>query len=99
MRGIPVSGSAVASSLSGYWTEYKDKLNNSEVSAMAYYLYEVTVVDQGGSITLDKKVVAKDEESAKFKAGVYRLLEEESLNPEDVTIVASKGHAVKVKDR
>jgi len=60
-------------------------------------LYYVVVVSKKREILLDVKVVAKDEDEAKFEVGVHSILKEKGLKPKDVTILCGELGEVKVK--
>ncbi|MNK43735.1 hypothetical protein D3C87_624510 [compost metagenome] len=59
-------------------------------------LYQVTVVTKKKEIILDEKLVAVDQENAKFKAGLYNTLQEKDLTPADVTVIVTSLGQVKV---
>lgn len=78
----PISGSGkltVNTTVSFNKREYEEE--------KGMYLYGVTVVGPGGAIVIDRKVVAGTEEEAKFKAGVYSLLESTKQAPGDLPVV------------
>jgi len=60
-------------------------------------LYEVTVVSKKEEIILEKKVVAENEDEAKFLADVSEKLKEKGLKPKDVTVICYKIGNVKVE--
>ncbi|GAV11384.1 hypothetical protein [Paenibacillus sp. NAIST15-1] len=62
-------------------------------------LYHVIVITQNSEILIDKKVVSKSEETAKFKVGAYACLEDNKLTPDDVTIIVKNLGSVKVVDK
>lgn len=59
-------------------------------------LYQVTVVTKTKEIIIDKKLVAVDQENAKFESGLYGELAQKSLTPADVTVVVSPLGQIKV---
>jgi hypothetical protein len=61
--------------------------NKKEEQKYMEYVYEVIVVDKYREILLDEKVVAKNEEKAKFNAGVYKHLDANGLTLDDVTVL------------
>lgn len=50
-------------------------------------LYQVLVVTKDREIIIDKKLVAKNHDDAKFNAGLYTVLKDKSLKPSDVTVL------------
>ena len=65
------------------------------------YLYEIVLVDTDHNIVVldNNSVVARDEEDAKYMAGVYNALSDLSQTPADVTIiVTNKGHVHDLED-
>jgi hypothetical protein len=62
-------------------------------------LFNVIVITQNSEILIDKKVVSKSEETAKFKVGAYACLEDHKLTPDDVTIIVNNLGSVKVADK
>lgn len=62
-------------------------------------LFNVIVITQNSEIFIDKKVVSKSEETAKYKSGVYECLKEIDLTPDDVTIIVKNLGSVKVADK
>lgn len=60
-------------------------------------LYRVVVVTKQEEIIMDKKVVAVDEDEAKFNAGVHAKLTERGIKPKDVTVICGSLGAVKVE--
>lgn len=62
-------------------------------------LYEVFVVTKDRKIILDgKRVVAEDEDDAKFEADVSGVLRENDLTPKQVTVVCKVIDKVKVEE-
>ena len=60
-------------------------------------LFNVIVVSKDREILLDKKVVAMDEDEAKFMVDIHAALKEKGLKPKDVTILAESLGEVKVR--
>ena len=61
--------------------------------------YHVFVVDLDEKILVDEKVVAKNEDDAKFLAKVFSTLEEAKLKPTEVTIIVNLLGNVKVRPK
>lgn len=76
-----------------YVIKNKEEIENMET------LYSVTTVWKDGTIEIDKKVVAKTEEEAKFKAGLYSLLEKGAHGLEDISVIVTKLGQVKVEKK
>lgn len=63
------------------------------------FVYNVIVVTTKGEIIIDKKVVARNAEEAKFKAEVYRKMHEDGLTFEDVTIITNSLGEVNIENK
>jgi len=59
-------------------------------------LYHITVIDLDKNILIDKKVVAKTDDDAKFEAGVFKILQEKKIKPSDVSIIINNVGTVKI---
>lgn len=63
-------------------------------------LYKVYVVDNSdGEILVDEAVVATTEEDAKFKVGVYSLLDSLGLSLGDITVLIQNLGSVKLTEK
>jgi len=60
-------------------------------------LYHITVIDLDKNILIDKKVVAKTDDDAKFEAGVFKILQEKKIKPSDVSIIINNVGTVKIR--
>jgi hypothetical protein len=60
-------------------------------------LFNVVVVNLEGEILLDKKIVASDNDEAKFLLGVDEIIRTAKLLPKDVTVLCNVVGQVKVK--
>lgn len=61
-------------------------------------LYSVIVIDKERDILIDEKVVAKNQESAKFNADVYDHLKKSGLTLDDVTVIVNQLGLVEVAE-
>ncbi|QWU14332.1 hypothetical protein SAMN04487895_101634 [Paenibacillus sophorae] len=61
-------------------------------------LYQVIVVTKQKEIIIDAKLVAPDQENAKFNAGVYTTLTEKKLTLSDATVIVTPLGQVKVEE-
>ena len=60
-------------------------------------LYQVIVVSKDREVLLEKKIVAMDEDEAKFQVDIHSVLKEKGLKPKDVTILVWGCGEVKVR--
>lgn len=60
-------------------------------------LYEVIVVSKKREVILDEKVVGKNEDEAKFTAGVSEALKSRNMRISDVTIICNVLGEVAIK--
>lgn len=79
--------------LVGTIEKYKEVKNKSMEN-----LYNVIVIDKERDILIDKKVVAKNPESAKFNAEVYDHLKKSGLTLDDVTVIVNQLGTVEVAE-
>lgn len=61
------------------------------------HLYHVAVVTKKRQILLDKKVVAENEDGAKFEADVSAVIKKAGLRPPGVTVLVNDLGPVKVE--
>jgi hypothetical protein len=74
---------------------FSSKIKGDEKQKMEY-LYHVLLIDNDKAVIMDEKVVAKNEESAKFEAEVYTVLKEMGLTLDEVTILCIELGEVKI---
>jgi len=60
-------------------------------------LFNIIIVSKDRDILIDTKVVAEDEEEAKFSVDIHSILINKRLKPKDVTILCNSLGEVKVR--
>ena len=83
--------------ITSYITSYGCTIKNNGDEKPMKNLMNVVVVTIDEEIILDKKVIASDQDEAKFLAGVDTVLREKKLLPKEVTVICSNLGQVKVK--
>lgn len=73
-------------------------LNNLKEDESMEHLYEVYLIDKERKIHINQITVAKNEEEAKFNAGVYEWLKLYGKKLSDVTVIVKSVGQVKVED-
>ena len=79
-----------------YWDLVGEKEKEMAMVTTQHYLWQVVVVHTNKEILIDKKVVANDQEDAKFECEVDKILRVKGLKPSDVTIMVTSLGPVKV---
>jgi len=74
---------------------YDDKPKRKGVPMQT--LFNIIVVTKDREILLDTKIVAEDEEEAKFSVDIHSILKAKNLKPKDVTVLCNEFGEVKVR--
>ncbi len=80
-----------------FYKDFEKIQNKKEEDNLMETLYEVIVVTKMRELILDEKVVGKNEDEAKFTAGVSEALKSRNMRISDVTIICNIVGEVAVK--